>query len=142
MRLLATLFANGHAARVHCCELYFAFVNSIQLNHTHLQAAIVDLDGTMVDTLGDFMVALTRMLDDLGLPHAERAFVERTIGKGSEHLLRSTLQHAAGEPPTQAMFEHAWQRYQQHYLAINGQHADVFPGVAEGLQRLAAAAGW
>ncbi|MCR5866371.1 phosphoglycolate phosphatase [Aquincola sp. J276] len=109
------------------------------LDTSHLQAAIVDLDGTMVDTLGDFMVALTHMLDDLGLPHAERAFVERTIGKGSEHLLRSTLQHAAGEPPSQAMFEHAWQRYQQHYLAINGQHADVFPGVAEGLELLRAA---
>lgn len=103
---------------------------------SQLQAAIVDLDGTMVDTLGDFVVALTRMLDDIGLPHVDRAFIERTIGKGSEHLLRQTLAHAAGEPASQAMFEHAWQRYQQHYLAINGQHADVFPGVAEGLQRL------
>ena len=30
-------------------------------------AAIVDLDGTMVDTVGDFDVALNRMLADLGL---------------------------------------------------------------------------
>jgi hypothetical protein len=32
-----------------------------------VQAAIVDLDGTMVDTVGDFEVALGRMLADLGL---------------------------------------------------------------------------
>ncbi|URI09931.1 phosphoglycolate phosphatase [Aquincola tertiaricarbonis] len=108
-------------------------------NPTSLQAAIVDLDGTMVDTLGDFVVALTGMLDDIGLPHVERAFIERTIGKGSEHLIRHTLAQSAGEPPSQAMFEHAWQRYQAHYLGINGQHADVFPGVAEGLQQLRAA---
>ena len=31
-------------------------------------AAIIDLDGTMVDTLGDFAEALNRMLRDLELP--------------------------------------------------------------------------
>ncbi|MEF7614203.1 phosphoglycolate phosphatase [Aquincola sp. MAHUQ-54] len=98
-----------------------------------LQAAIVDLDGTMVDTLGDFVVALHRMLADLALPPVDRAFVERTIGKGSEHLLRQTLAHAGGRPE---QFDAAWARYQAHYLAINGEHATVFPGVAEGLQRL------
>ena len=33
-----------------------------------LDAAIVDLDGTMVDTIGDFAEAISRMLADLGLP--------------------------------------------------------------------------
>ena len=58
-----------------------------------LQAAIVDLDGTMVDTLGDFEVALNRTLADLDLPPVTRALVERTVGKGSEHLIRSVLTH-------------------------------------------------
>ena len=54
------------------------------------QAAIVDLDGTMVDTVGDFEVALNTMLAGLGLPPVGRAFIARTVGKGSEHLLRDT----------------------------------------------------
>jgi len=33
-----------------------------------LQAAIVDLDGTLVDTLGDFTVALNATLSELSLP--------------------------------------------------------------------------
>ena len=33
-------------------------------------------------------------------------------------------------------FEPAWRQYQQHYHAINGQFATVFPGVVEGLQAL------
>jgi phosphoglycolate phosphatase len=33
----------------------------------------------------------------------------------------------------------ALERYQHHYLFINGQHSDVYPGVVEGLQRLQAA---
>lgn len=98
-----------------------------------LRAAIVDLDGTMVDTLGDFVVALNLSLDDLGLPRIERGFVERTVGKGSEHLLRSTLAHVGADA---GLYQAAWARYQAHYLAINGAHARIFPGVMGGLAGL------
>ena len=101
-----------------------------------LQAAIVDLDGTMVDTVGDFEVALSRMLADHQLPPVDRAFIERTVGKGSEHLIRSTLAHVGADA---TLYDSAWARYQHHYLAINGQFSAVYPGVVEGLQRLAAA---
>jgi phosphoglycolate phosphatase len=103
---------------------------------TPWQAAIVDLDGTMVDTLGDFVVAIARTLGDLGLPPVGRDFVERTVGKGSEHLLRRTLAACGGDP---GLYEQAWTLYQRHYLAVNGAHSSVYPGVAEGLDRLAAA---
>ncbi len=98
-----------------------------------LQAAIIDLDGTMVDTLGDFEVALNAMLCDLSLRRVNRAFIEHTVGKGSEHLIRSTLAHVGGDARS---FDSAWSRYQHHYLAINGDHALVYPGVLEGLQTL------
>lgn len=100
-----------------------------------VDAAIIDLDGTMIDTVGDFEVALRLALADLGLPAVGRDFILRTIGKGSEHLLLSTLQEA-GAPAD--LLPKAWQRYQHHYLAINGQHATVFPGVVAGLQALQA----
>lgn len=104
-----------------------------------LQAVIVDLDGTMVDTLGDFVVALGRMAQDLELPAVDRAFVERTVGKGSEHLIRSTLARSLEPAAVADAYPAAWQSYQRHYLAINGEHSRVFPGVVEGLERLAAA---
>ena len=98
-----------------------------------LQAAIVDLDGTMVDTLGDFTVALNRMLAGLALPGIERAAIARLVGKGSEHLIRSVLAQVQADP---SLYEQAWQSYQEQYRAINGQHASVFPGVIEGLRVL------
>ena len=100
-----------------------------------LQAAIVDLDGTLVDTVGDFEVALQRALADLGWPPVGRAFIARTVGKGSEHLLTRTLAEV-GAPAS--LFDPAWARYQHHYLAINGQHSAVYPGAVEGLQALRA----
>jgi len=98
-----------------------------------IDAAIIDLDGTMIDTAGDFEVALTLALADLGLPAVGRGFIVRTIGKGSEHLLQCTLSEVGASADLLAT---AWQRYQHHYLAINGQHAVVFPGVVPGLQAL------
>lgn len=100
------------------------------------QAAIIDLDGTLVDTLGDFEAALSLTLADLGHDPVPRAFIERTVGKGSEHLIRSTLAEA-GAPA--ALYDTAWARYQHHYRAINGRHSAVYPGAVEGLERLAAA---
>ena len=108
-----------------------------------LDAAIIDLDGTMVDTLGDFAEALNRMLLDLALPAMAAAPIETMVGKGSEHLLRSVLKHVLtqmGQAPSaieiEALYPRAWALYQQHYLAINGQYARVYPGVVEGLQAL------
>jgi len=98
-------------------------------------AAIIDLDGTLLDTLGDFHAVLIEVLDELGLPGVDRAFVERSVGKGSEHLIRSTLQHVGG---ASALYDAAWASYQAHYDHINGDHADVYPGVVEGLDALVA----
>ena len=113
------------------------------LNLTSIQAAIVDLDGTMVDTLGDFAAALNGMLAELGLPGIAPSAIEPMIGKGSENLISSVLKHALAHiPPAQAaindvaFFDRALAAYQQHYQAINGQFSQVYPGVLEGLQAI------
>ena len=105
----------------------------------------MDLDGTMVDTLGDFEVALNRTLAGFDLPPVARSLIERTVGKGSEHLIRSVLDHQLSLPEVTAygricagrsdvLFEPAWQAYQRHYKEINGQFSTVYPGVVEGLR--------
>lgn len=99
------------------------------------QAFIIDLDGTLVDTLGDFVAVLHAALADMGLPTVEREFVSHTIGQGSEHLIRSTLAHVGAEA---GRYAEAWAFYQGHYERLNGQHSGLFPGVIEGLQRLRA----
>jgi phosphoglycolate phosphatase len=103
-----------------------------------ISAAIVDLDGTMVDTVGDFEQALARTLGELGLPPVDAAFIRRTVGRGSMYLLAQTLAHAGGAPD---LLETSWGHYQRHYAEINGRHADVFPGVREGLAAMRAR-GW
>lgn len=101
-----------------------------------LQAALIDLDGTLVDTLGDFSAALDAMAADLGIPTVPASTVRRFIGKGSEHLIRATLEHV-GAPAS--LYPRAWDAYQSAYRGLNGRAAEVYPGVPEGLEQLRAA---
>ena len=78
-----------------------------------LDAALVDLDGTLVDTVGDFEVALRLALGDLGLPTVGRAFISRTVGKGTEHLLARTLAEV-GAPAERFEALHARKRHAVH----------------------------
>ena len=110
------------------------------MNPTNIKAAIIDLDGTMVDTMGDFVVAINLMLHDLGYPPVDRNVVAVRVGKGSEFLVRSVLNyvesqsiHVQTAPDNIAIVERALDVYQQHYRAINGQHAQVYAGVFDGL---------
>ena len=118
-------------------------MNFIPLPPSCVDAAIIDLDGTMVDTLGDFSEALNRMLQDLGLPPIDAGSIESMVGKGSEHLLRSVLKRVLPRDgigdiaiKIEELYPSAWASYQRHYLAINGQYAAVYGGVVQGLQAL------
>jgi phosphoglycolate phosphatase len=103
-----------------------------------LQAAIIDLDGTLVDTVGDFEAALGAMLQDLHLPCITCDFIRHTVGKGTEHLIRATLTQVGADPSQlePAFFESALASYMHHYDQINGQHASVYPGVHAGLEKM------
>ena len=102
----------------------------------------------MVDTLGDFVAALRLMLADLPLPalaagQLYAATVGRMVGKGSEHLVKSVLNHVQAQvksaPPAINLIAHyelAFAGYQKHYAAVNGRHSAVYPGVLEGLRGL------
>lgn len=103
-----------------------------------IRAVILDLDGTLVDTLGDFEAALRRTLDDLGVDPllADREFIGLTVGKGSEYLLHQTLLRVGLPADDPDLSAKAMERYQHHYGQINGQESRLFEGVQEGLSRL------
>lgn len=105
----------------------------MNLHLAHFDAAIVDLDGTLVDTLGDFTAALNAMLADLTLPAVDAHVVESMVGKGSEHLVRSVLRHL--DAPD-ALYDRAFDGYQHHYADVNGLHSTVYAGAVEGLRVL------
>ncbi len=119
------------------------FLNA--LNRHTTGAVIVDLDGTLVDTLGDFVEAINRMMASLApVGHPPFVFDAQTVslmvGKGSEHLIRSVLSFLQTRGVRYLTdYEAAYASYQRHYADINGRFAEVYPGVREGLQQMQAA---
>ncbi|MDP2370407.1 phosphoglycolate phosphatase [Rhodoferax sp.] len=127
-----------------------------ELDLNRFDAVLLDLDGTLVDTLGDFVAVLNLMLADLPPPFEQSRVhantVELMVGKGSEYLIKSVLAKVLSDSNAavsladksksveeDALYPMAWQRYQHHYQAINGQFARVYPGVLQGLQQLRSA---
>lgn len=106
---------------------------------THLRgikAAIIDLDGTMLHTAPDFHIAVNRMRAELDLAPLDIDVIVNFVGKGTENLMRRVLSVDFGPEETEQHFEQALASYQKHYLAINGDHASIYPGVREGLDAL------
>ena len=98
-----------------------------------LQAAIIDLDGTMIDTADDFTAGLNGMLAQLDADETSREEVIGYVGKGSEHLIRSVLTPRFEAGHAQERFDEALAIYQEEYAKINGLHTRLYPDVEAGL---------
>lgn len=101
-----------------------------------IRAAIIDLDGTMLDTVPDFELALNGMRAELGLAPITQQTIAPMVGKGSEKLIRDVLSLDLPPERVEELYERAMEAYQRHYLAINGERATMYEGVTEGLAKL------
>jgi phosphoglycolate phosphatase len=103
-----------------------------------IRAVIVDLDGTMLDTVPDFQVAINRMRAELALAPITSSQIEGMVGKGSENLIATVLALDFDAAGVALRFESAMAAYQRHYLAINGDHSVLYEGVIAGLDAMKA----
>lgn len=101
-----------------------------------IRAAIIDLDGTMMDTAPDFHVAVARMRAEFGLDALGLPVVAGLIGKGPENMVRKTLAMGLDGDRAEACFEAALASYERHYAAVNGEHAKPYPQVRDGLEEM------
>lgn len=97
---------------------------------------MIDLDGTLLDTVQDLAIAVNLMLNKLGFPRLDDSQVRTFVGKGLPHLVQRSLAASLGREADAAMMERAMSVYMEGYEAVNGRHATVYPGVREGLNAM------
>lgn len=98
------------------------------------RAVLLDLDGTLLDTIPDLSAAANGMLAALGAPPLPVGDIATFVGKGTEHLVRRCLEDARiGLPSDTAALAAALSVFNEHYHAVNGRESRVYPGVLEGL---------
>jgi phosphoglycolate phosphatase len=104
-------------------------------------AIAFDLDGTLLDTIHDLAAATNALLEELGDAPLPKATIRALVGKGIPHLLRRALA-IARDMPADAIDDEtladALERYPRHYTAVLGRETQPYPGMREGLDRLAA----
>ncbi|MCX7897698.1 MAG: phosphoglycolate phosphatase [Rhodocyclaceae bacterium] len=104
-----------------------------------VRAVLLDLDGTLLDTVADLHAAACAMLADLGRPPIAIEDIRAYVGRGIPNLVKRVLAgklEAADDstPPPPAALE----SFRRHYALCNGNATRPFPGVLEGLAALKA----
>lgn len=103
-----------------------------------VSAAIIDLDGTLLDTASDLAAAVNAMLVEAGRTPLPQARVASFVGKGAEVLVhRAMTDDPQGRLPEPEL-RRALEAFQRHYARENGLRAAAYPGVVEGLERMRA----
>ena len=103
-----------------------------------IRAALLDLDGTLLDTAPDLAQAGNQTLAELGLRELPDSQVRDFIGQGIAALVRRCLEASGGRVPDDALFESALARFAAHYERVNGSASVPYPGVREGLAAMRA----
>ncbi|NBB50395.1 HAD-IA family hydrolase [Rhizobium sp. CRIBSB] len=95
-----------------------------------------DLDGTLVETHGDLVGTLNRMLVLNGLPEVPMEGAASLIGGGARALLEHGFERA-GAPLEQARSQDLFDAFIADYIAHIADHSRPYEGVVETLERLA-----
>ena len=97
------------------------------------RAVIVDLDGTMLDTVPDLAASANAMRADRGMAPLPIDVLATYVGKGVDVLVHRALTESLDGCADEAAFVAARGRFHVHYTAHNGRSAVRYPGVSEGL---------
>jgi phosphoglycolate phosphatase len=102
------------------------------------RAVIIDLDGTLLDTVADLAAATNLMRIELGLAPLPEATVASYIGKGADVLVHRALGGGLAARVDTGLHARGHAAFMRHYAVENGRHARPYAGVREGLDAMRA----
>ncbi|MCB1903273.1 MAG: phosphoglycolate phosphatase [Gammaproteobacteria bacterium] len=100
---------------------------------------LIDLDGTLVDSVPDLAYSIDSMMQQIGRQPWGEARVRDWVGNGVEKLVKRALIGQLEGEPEAAEFARAYPLFLDIYQQNNGKESRLYPGVKEGLAFLAAA---
>ena len=96
------------------------------------QTFIFDLDGTLLDTLGDLAASVNYALQTCGMPQHSIDDVRRFVGNGVRLLMERAIPDGAANP----QFDQAFATFRQHYMEHSLDTTRPYEGVPEMLAEL------
>lgn len=93
---------------------------------------IFDLDGTLLDTLGDLAASCNYALRQCSMPEHSVDDVRRFVGNGVRLLMERAVPDGAANP----RFDECFANFRQHYLHHSLDTTRPYPGIPQMLERL------
>ena len=88
---------------------------------------IFDLDGTLLDTLGDLAASVNYALRSVGLPEHSIDDVRRFVGNGVRLLMVRAIEGGDSNP----RFDEAYATFRSHYMEHGLDTTQPYPGIME-----------
>lgn len=100
---------------------------------------LIDVDGTLVDSVPDLAYCVDEMMKQLNMPVRGEARVREWVGNGVERLVqRALIDQLDGEPDAD-LYRRAYPIFINLYAKNTSQRSVLYPGIREGLEYLQAA---
>ncbi len=94
---------------------------------------LIDVDGTLVDSVPDLAYCVDEMMRRLGRPEHGEAKVRNWVGNGVERLVRRALVGQLDGEPSDEDFARAYPLFNELYAENTSRRSRLYPGVREGL---------
>lgn len=96
------------------------------------ECLIFDLDGTLVNTVGDIHAVLCRSLEKFNLPEISLEDTKRFVGNGAKKLVERAI-GCRGD-----MFEQVYADYAKNFVECENNLSELYAGEAEALEKFKA----
>ena len=100
------------------------------------EMVLIDVDGTLVDSVPDLAWCVDAMMRELGLLERGEGAVRHWVGNGVERLVKRALLNALDGEPDEAEYERALPIFQQLYSENTSKRSRLYKGVTEALEFL------
>ena len=101
---------------------------------TKPELILIDVDGTLVDSVPDLAYCIDEMMKQLDMPVRGIDAVREWVGNGVETLTKRALVNALSGEPDAGLFAKAMPIFNALYAVNNSQRSNLYPGVLEALE--------
>lgn len=100
---------------------------------------LIDVDGTLVDSVPDLAFCVDAMMGSLDMPPCGELAVRDWVGNGVERLVQRALTGSLDGMPDEALFKQAYPVFLDLYAENTSKRSCLYPGVREGIDALKSA---
>lgn len=100
------------------------------------EMVLIDVDGTLVDSVPDLTFCVDAMMERLDLPPRGETKVRQWVGNGVERLIKRALLDSLEGEPEESLYQKAEPIFLELYKENTSKRSRLYPGVKEGLSWL------